>query len=178
MKNCKPLSCHQTSCNATFHVFFLLITLIYFQGSDAIQCILLDLIVYDVVVHAPHFENMDTLRMLVLRHHFKSNQSLESSLLDLPDTLKFLYWNGFPQRFWPPNFCPQNLVTLKMPGCHLEQLWEGDQVFQAIYVPLCFKLSKIKVNYKSMFCVLYIYRFSFAIPLCLLHIIRFQISFI
>jgi len=115
---------------------------------------------------------MDNLRMLmVYMPIFISNVSLESFLVGLPDTLKILYWMNFSQRFWPPNFCPQNLVSLVMPYCELEQLWEGDQVFQAIYVPLCSKVSKIKINYRSMFCVLYIYRFSFAIPLCLPHII-------
>ncbi|KAL9330279.1 hypothetical protein ACSQ67_005282 [Phaseolus vulgaris] len=97
------------------------------KGSDAIECILLDTSkVNEVVVHAQSFEKMDNLRMLMV-YTFYEPVSLESSLVDLPDTLKILYWNEFPQRFWPPNFCPQNLVTLEMPGCDLEQLWEGDQ---------------------------------------------------
>jgi len=124
--------------------------LIYFQGSDAIQCISISLYTFkvkEVVVHAESFEKMDNLRMLRLyTFGLNSKVSLESSIVGLPDTLKFLYWNGFPQRFWPPNFCPQNLVTLEMPYCDLEQLWEGDLVFQVIYVPLCYKLSKIKIN--------------------------------
>ncbi|KAK7370050.1 hypothetical protein VNO80_12104 [Phaseolus coccineus] len=97
------------------------------KGSDAIQCILLDAgKVKEVVVHAQSFEKMDNLRMLMLySHEYILNVSLE--FVCLPDTLKILYWKGFPQRSWPPNFCPQNLVTLEMPGCHLEQLWEGDQ---------------------------------------------------
>ncbi|XP_068471338.1 disease resistance protein RPV1-like isoform X2 [Phaseolus vulgaris] len=121
------------------------------KGSDAIECILLDTSkVKEVVVHAQSFEKMENLRMLVLHTpkyisdvsrkelddlwtfllystEYISNVSLESSLVGLPDTLKFLYWRDFPQRFWPPNFCPQNLVILEMPGCRLEQLWEGDQ---------------------------------------------------
>jgi len=153
-------------------IFFFPITLICFQGSDAIECILLDTSeLKNVVVHAQTFAKMDNLRMLMLYYcRHESNVSLKSSLASLPDTLKILYWKGFPARSLPPNFCPQNLVRLEMPGCHLEQLWEGDQVFQVIYVPLCFILLKIKVNSTSMF--------SLAIPLCLLHIIRFDISFI
>ncbi|WVZ22239.1 hypothetical protein V8G54_000783 [Vigna mungo] len=57
----------------------------------------------------------------------KSRVFLASSLVTLPDTLKILYWKGFPQRSLPPNFCPENLVRLEMPHCHLEQLWEEDQ---------------------------------------------------
>ena len=123
-------------------MFFFLITLIYFRGSDAIQCILLYTSkVKEVVVHAQSFEKMDNLRMLMLcTPKYKSNVSLESSVVGLPDTLKILYWKNFPQRFWPPNFCPQNLVILEMPGCHLTQLWEGDQVF---------KLSMFQVIYVS-----------------------------
>nr|XP_007160451.1 hypothetical protein PHAVU_002G323300g [Phaseolus vulgaris]ESW32445.1 hypothetical protein PHAVU_002G323300g [Phaseolus vulgaris] len=84
--------------------------------------------VKDAVVHAQSFEKMDNLMMLmVYMPRLNSKVSLESSLVGLPDTLKFLYWNGFLQRFWPPNFCPQNLVILEMPYCDLEQLWEGDQ---------------------------------------------------
>ncbi|KAL9318299.1 hypothetical protein ACSQ67_014816 [Phaseolus vulgaris] len=101
------------------------------KGSDAIQCILLNMnivnmnIVKEAVVRAQSFEKMDNLRMLYI--DYEPKVSLESSLVGLPDTLKILYWKDFPQRSWPPNFCPQNLVTLEMPSCHLEQLWEGDQ---------------------------------------------------
>ncbi|KAL9330285.1 hypothetical protein ACSQ67_005288 [Phaseolus vulgaris] len=109
------------------------------KGSDAIQCISLDIVqvfyrlhtskVKEVVVLAQSFEKMDNLRMLRLyTWGMESKVSLESSLVGLPDTLKILYWDYFPQRFWPPKFCPQNLVTLEMPYCHLEQLWEGDQI--------------------------------------------------
>jgi hypothetical protein len=64
---------------------------------------------------------------------------LPALLQSLPDDLKFLRWDGFPQKSLPPDFCPKNLVKLDMPHSHLEQLWEGDQVSQALcYIPLCF----------------------------------------
>ncbi|KAL9330280.1 hypothetical protein ACSQ67_005283 [Phaseolus vulgaris] len=106
------------------------------KGSDAIQSVLLDTSklmmdkLVSLVVHAQTFEKMDNLRMLMLYYSSpinKSNVSLESPLVGLPDTLNILYWNDFPQRSWPPKFCPQNLVTLEMPGCHLEHLWEEHQ---------------------------------------------------
>jgi len=101
-----------------------------------------------VKVHPNSFEMMNNLRMLMLYpscfwFQIISNVIRESSLVSLPDTLKILCWNGFPYRYLPSSFCPQNLVRLEMPNCHLEQLWEGDQVFQVIYVPLPFKLLKI-----------------------------------
>ena len=143
------LSLNIMKCNIS--CFFFLITLIYFQGSDAIQSILLDTSklmmdkLVSLVVHAQTFEKMDNLRMLMLYYSSpinKSNVSLESPLVGLPDTLNILYWNDFPQRSWPPKFCPQNLVTLEMPGCHLEHLWEEHQVFQVIYVPLCLNFQR------------------------------------
>nr|XP_007160452.1 hypothetical protein PHAVU_002G323400g [Phaseolus vulgaris]ESW32446.1 hypothetical protein PHAVU_002G323400g [Phaseolus vulgaris] len=108
------------------------------KGSDAIECISLSTSiecislstfkVKEVVVHAQSFEKMNNLRVLRLyTWGLELKVSFESPLVDMPDTLKILYWTHFPQRFWPPNFCPQNLVTLEMPFCHLEQLWEGDQ---------------------------------------------------
>ena len=106
---------------------------------------------------------MNNLRMLVLYSYSRSSHSnvfLESSLVSLPDTLKILYWVGFRQKSLPPKFCPQNLVRLEMPRCHLKQLWEGDQVFHVIYVPLRFRLLKIKIKSTSMFSTLYTYKFS------------------
>ncbi|XP_014499943.1 disease resistance protein TAO1-like [Vigna radiata var. radiata] len=105
------------------------------KGSDAIQCILLGTweIKKDVIVDGQAFQKMDNLRMLMLSDYLsyepqsESRVFLASSLVTLPDTLKILYWKGFPQRSLPPNFCPENLVRLEMPHCHLEQLWEEDQ---------------------------------------------------
>ncbi|KAJ1421796.1 Leucine-rich repeat 3 [Sesbania bispinosa] len=56
-----------------------------------------------------------------------SNVILPAFLESLPDNLKFLRWDGFPQRTLPLDFCPENLVKLDMRNSHLEQLWEGDQ---------------------------------------------------
>ncbi|XP_022640193.1 disease resistance protein RPP4-like [Vigna radiata var. radiata] len=122
------------------------------KGSDVIQCILQDINeMEEVKVHAKAFKKMSNLRMLMLNSYPRPwyNVFLKSSLVSLPDTLKILNWTGFHQKSLPPNFCPQNLVRLEMSGCHLEQLWEEDQVFHVIYVPLC-----------------------------LFHIIRFDIAFI
>ncbi|KAG5087700.1 hypothetical protein JHK86_000312 [Glycine max] len=73
---------------------------------------------------------MENLRML----HFESediwrgsNVVIASSLESLPDGLKIIHWDGFPQRSLPPNDWPQNLVRLEMRDCNLEQLWEPDQ---------------------------------------------------
>ncbi|KOM24857.1 hypothetical protein LR48_Vigan1964s000100 [Vigna angularis] len=101
------------------------------KGSDAIQCILQDIDeMEEVKVHAKAFKMMNNLRILMLysySNYWYRNVFLESSLVSLPDTLKILYWTGFHKKSLPSNICPQNLVRLEMPGCHLEQLWKGDQ---------------------------------------------------
>ncbi|BAT72698.1 hypothetical protein VIGAN_01012900 [Vigna angularis var. angularis] len=118
------------------------------KGSDAIQCILLDLAeIKEVIVHGQTFQKMDNLRMLILDDYFRigilreSKVSLASSLVSLPDSLKILSWKSFPQRSLPPDFCPKNLVRLVMPYCHLEQLWEEDQSLP--------KLKRLDLSYSE-----------------------------
>jgi len=67
-----------------------------------------------------------------------SNVILPKFLTNLPDDLKFLRWDNFPQKSLPLDFCPKNLVKLDMPHSHLKQLWKGEKVFQALcYVSFC-----------------------------------------
>ncbi|KAG5067937.1 hypothetical protein JHK85_000314 [Glycine max] len=74
---------------------------------------------------------MENLRMLHFESYDRWSKSnvvqLALSLESLPDGLKFLLWDGFPQRSLPQNYWPQNLVRLEMRNCHLEQLWEPDR---------------------------------------------------
>ncbi|XP_014504979.1 TMV resistance protein N-like [Vigna radiata var. radiata] len=115
------------------------------KGLDAIQCILLHLReIKEVIIHGQAFEKMDNLRMLIVNDYedlHKSKVVLASSLVSLPDTLKILFWKDFPQRSLPPNFCPENLVRLEMPNCHLEQLWEEDQSLP--------KLKRLNLSYSQ-----------------------------
>lgn len=58
-----------------------------------------------------------------------SNVTFHTFLNSFPNNLKFLRWDDFPQRSFPQEFCPDNLVTLDMHMSDLEQLWEKDKVF-------------------------------------------------
>ncbi|KAL5052466.1 hypothetical protein RYX36_033148 [Vicia faba] len=75
---------------------------------------------------------MDNLRMIVFYNPYDftkdSNVILPTCLESLPDDLKFLRWDGFPQKSFPLDFSPKNLVKLDMPHSHLTQLWQGDKV--------------------------------------------------
>ncbi|XP_045824510.1 disease resistance protein RPV1-like [Trifolium pratense] len=104
------------------------------KGTDAIQCIFLDMtkIKEDIQLHADTFKKMHNLRMINFynRYAFFCYPIVIlycSFLKSLPDELKFLHWDCFPQRSLPLEFCPRNLVTLEMSSSDLEQLWEGDQ---------------------------------------------------
>ncbi|WJX48348.1 hypothetical protein P8452_34926 [Trifolium repens] len=103
------------------------------KGTDAIQCIFLDISkIRKVQLHPETFEKMHNLRMIQFyspsSSSCHSNVTLPAFLKSLPDDLIFLRWDGFPQRSFPLNFCPEYLVKLDMPHSHLEQLWEGNQV--------------------------------------------------
>ncbi|GMI78998.1 hypothetical protein HRI_001569100 [Hibiscus trionum] len=44
----------------------------------------------------------------------------------LPNELRLLDWMGYPLRFLPPSFQPDNLVALLLPYSRIEQLWMGN----------------------------------------------------
>ncbi|KAJ4838758.1 hypothetical protein Tsubulata_035631, partial [Turnera subulata] len=80
-------------------------------------------------------EGMDSLRLLrfyVMDHWSKNPTSKlqlpQQGLEYLPNTLRLLHWDLYPSLSLPLNFCPDNLVHLKMPWSSLTRLWEGDNV--------------------------------------------------
>ncbi|GMI65801.1 hypothetical protein like AT5G36930 [Hibiscus trionum] len=44
----------------------------------------------------------------------------------LSNELRLLDWTGYPLRFLPPSFQPDNLVALLLPYSRIEQLWKGN----------------------------------------------------
>ncbi|XP_039044428.1 TMV resistance protein N-like [Hibiscus syriacus] len=44
----------------------------------------------------------------------------------LPNELRLLDWMGYPLRFLPPSFQPDNLVALLLPYSRIQQLWKGN----------------------------------------------------
>jgi hypothetical protein len=119
----------------------LVINYVLFQGTDAIRYIFLDMgEIKKVQLHADTFKEMCNLRIIDFNHWdylndcdcptpSDSNVTFHTFLDSLPNTLKILRWDCFPQRSLPQDFCPENLVMLYMIFSDLEQLWEGDQVF-------------------------------------------------
>ncbi|TYG47773.1 hypothetical protein ES288_D11G368000v1 [Gossypium darwinii] len=46
----------------------------------------------------------------------------------LSNELRLLDWTGYPLRYLPSSFQPDNLVALLLPYSHIEQLWKGNRV--------------------------------------------------
>ncbi|XP_057419929.1 disease resistance protein RPV1-like isoform X1 [Lotus japonicus] len=104
------------------------------QGTGAIQCISTDLYkIKEVELQYEIFKSMPNLRMLYFYTKAfwfgrgQSNVILPTYLESLPDGLKVLYWDRFPLRSLPLNFCSENLVKLYMHHSQLKQLWKDDQ---------------------------------------------------
>ncbi|KAK7320102.1 hypothetical protein RJT34_04836 [Clitoria ternatea] len=102
-----------------------------YQGTDAVKCMFLDMCqIKEVQLDPQTFKMMDNLRVL---NFYDSNRIQDSKLRipsfleSLPDELRFLRWDGFPQGSLPVDFSPENLVELHMRDSKLEQLWERDQ---------------------------------------------------
>ncbi|XP_050116006.1 disease resistance protein RPV1-like isoform X2 [Malus sylvestris] len=47
--------------------------------------------------------------------------------LDLPNSLRYLNWSGYPLKSLPSKFSPENLVELHMPESQVNKLWNEDQ---------------------------------------------------
>ncbi|CAL9005002.1 unnamed protein product [Prunus brigantina] len=54
---------------------------------------------------------------------------LSQGLQTLPESLRYLYWDGYPLKSLPSKFSPENLVELKMPRSLVKQLWEEDLIY-------------------------------------------------
>ncbi|OAO90357.1 hypothetical protein AXX17_AT5G44710 [Arabidopsis thaliana] len=82
----------------------------------------------ELCVHESAFKRMRNLRFLKIGTDIFGEENrlhLPESFDYLPPTLKLLCWSEFPMRCMPSNFCPKNLVTLKMTNSKLHKLWEG-----------------------------------------------------
>ncbi|GMN46354.1 hypothetical protein TIFTF001_015539 [Ficus carica] len=90
---------------------------------------------------------MHELRILKLHNYFSTCRlCFSQGDLELPDALRFLYWDEYPSRFLPPSFCGENLVELKLQYSQLEQLWEGVQSLENLKaIDLSFSKHLIKI---------------------------------
>ncbi|CAN6684980.1 unnamed protein product [Malus baccata var. baccata] len=87
------------------------------------------------------FKKISNLIMLIVEDGYEFITSL-----DLPDSLRYLYWDHYPLESLPSNFCPENLVELHMPGSKVKKLWKEEQILvnlQAIDLCGCSNLTEV-----------------------------------
>ncbi|XP_052188704.1 TMV resistance protein N-like isoform X2 [Diospyros lotus] len=115
-------------------------------GTKAVDAIILDSVILDshkteeIFLCADSFLKMINLRMLKL-----SNVQLLNGLDYLSNDLRLLDWAGYPLKYLPSNFRPNNLAILKMLRSCLEQPWNGIICLDKLkYVDLSYSLHMIK----------------------------------
>ncbi|XP_050231583.1 disease resistance protein RPV1-like [Mercurialis annua] len=96
-------------------------------GTETIEGIFLDMSELEYLHLKPEvFSRMNRLRFLKF-HRDGLIVHLPQGLESLSDKLSYLYWTGSPLKYFPSNFCAENLVELSMPFSQVELLWEGCQ---------------------------------------------------
>ncbi|KAL8240000.1 hypothetical protein R6Q59_016567 [Mikania micrantha] len=72
---------------------------------------------------------MKKIRLLLVKNIvFSKNWEIdEGDVQYLPDTLRSLYWTGYPLCCLPTTFQANNLVNLEMPLSNISQLWKGGE---------------------------------------------------
>lgn len=107
-------------------------------STDAIEGILLNLPIHIVErLSAKAFSQMEKLRILKIggqniTENFSEQLSTvewdEETLYSMPTKeLRLMSWFGFPFKYLPMDFNPDNLVELKMRGSSVEKLWKGNK---------------------------------------------------
>ena len=104
------------------------------QGTSTIEGIVLDMSKINRIDFNPAaFREMYNLRLLKIFHsdiRKKCEVSADQGNRDLlfSANLRYLHWEEYPWRYFPPCFRAENLVELVMPYSKVTQLWEGIQV--------------------------------------------------
>ncbi|XP_043816665.1 disease resistance protein RPV1 [Manihot esculenta] len=120
------------------------------KGTENIEGILLDTYGNGYLELSPTaFMNMCNLRFLKFFNVSTSGPGrvlLPSGLEFLPKELRYLHWEGYPLKSLPINFCPRNLVELRMPHSNLIQLWNQEKALESLKfldLSCSFELTKV-----------------------------------
>ncbi|XP_048429973.1 disease resistance protein RPP2B-like [Pyrus x bretschneideri] len=74
------------------------------------------------------FRKMPNLEMLIVFNSEECGTYCKlTASLDLPDSLRYLYWLGYPLTSLPSNFSPEHLVELNMRKSQVNKLWNEEQ---------------------------------------------------
>ncbi|KAB2622979.1 protein suppressor of npr1-1 [Pyrus ussuriensis x Pyrus communis] len=86
----------------------------------------IELSTYESEKQPLNFKLMSNLIMLI-GHTFGLLDNKSAASLDLPNSLRYLYWLGYSLESLPSKFSPENLVELHMPWSRVKKLWQEDQ---------------------------------------------------
>ncbi|KAJ0916987.1 putative TIR domain, P-loop containing nucleoside triphosphate hydrolase [Helianthus annuus] len=84
-------------------------------------------------------ENLGKMSELKLPYDSKVN--FYGSVQFLSNTLRLLYWHGYPMKILPPNFYPENIVAIDFSYSNIQNLWRTPKCFRRL------KLMKLKHCY-------------------------------
>ncbi|KAI9127077.1 hypothetical protein K1719_001636 [Acacia pycnantha] len=103
------------------------------KGSGTIQCMSLDMSkTKEITLQANAFKKMNAMKFLKFYKSDFSEPSkvyVSEGLDNLPEELRFFFWEDYPLPSVPLSFCTENLMELEMPHNQLQQLWDTDQHF-------------------------------------------------
>ncbi|KAJ0561836.1 putative TIR domain, P-loop containing nucleoside triphosphate hydrolase [Helianthus annuus] len=71
-------------------------------------------------------ENLGKMSELKLPYDSKVN--FYGSVQFLSNTLRLLYWHGYPMKILPPNFYPENIVAIDFSYSNIQNLWRTPKV--------------------------------------------------
>ncbi|CAN6685251.1 unnamed protein product [Malus baccata var. baccata] len=93
-----------------------------------------------LMIHDPHLR-------VVYNYSIQFGTELVKFFKSLPNSLRYLYWLGYPLKSLPSNFSPQNLVELRMPGSFVgAKLWSKNQNLgnlKVIELSFCTHLTEV-----------------------------------
>ncbi|XP_057984815.1 disease resistance protein RUN1-like [Hevea brasiliensis] len=118
------------------------------KGTEQIEGIVLDSCNQeDEQLSAKAFTKMKRLRLLKLR-----NLHLSHGLEYLSNKLRYLEWDGYPFKYLPSTFQPDDLVELHMRCSNMEQLWKGiiKPLKMLKFIDLSYSINLIKtIDFKE-----------------------------
>ncbi|CAN6554499.1 unnamed protein product [Malus baccata var. baccata] len=113
-------------------------------GTEKVQAIILPWSwITKLNLDRADFKKMYNLRLLSVTYWRWKRKMSDLKTLSLPNSLRYLFWMGYPLKSLPPEFSLENLVELHMPGSEVTQLWDGGQNPMNLKVIQLFKCKRL-----------------------------------
>ncbi|MED6172637.1 hypothetical protein PIB30_051814 [Stylosanthes scabra] len=121
-------------------------------GTNAVEGIILDLSrIKDLHLSSDIFGKMNNIRFLkfyIPKGESSSSKCLSKGLEQFPKELRYLEWDRYPLKSFPPTFCSELLVEIHMHHSDVEELWQGMDAkdlnnLEVIDLSECRKLANI-----------------------------------